>query len=80
VAQWLNSGGGQECANRKLLDSACKRCAEFHEIAAQSVLLTKLDMPEPVAEVIQSAMNFENASNRFQAALAELHVECRLNQ
>lgn len=80
VARWFKSDGGKECANRKLIESVCKRCAEFHEIAAQSVLLTKMDMPEPVAEVIQSAMDFESASNRFQTALAQLHIECRLNQ
>lgn len=80
VAQWSHGGSVKECANRKLLDTVCKRCAEFHAIAAQSVLLTKMDMPEPVTEVIQSAMDFENASNRFQTALAQLHIECRLNQ
>lgn len=80
VAQWSHGENVKECANCKLIDSVCKRCEEFHAIASQSVLLTKMDMPEPVAEVIQSAMDFENASNRFQAALAELHVECKLNQ
>jgi hypothetical protein len=80
VAQWAHSEIVKECANCKLIDSVCKRCEEFHAIAAQSVLDTKMDMPEPVAEVIQSAMNFESASNSFQTASAELHIECRLNQ
>ena len=80
VAQWLHGENGKECVNRRLLDSVCKRCEEFHELAAQSVLRTKMDMPEPVQEAVQSALEFESASNSFQTALAELHVECRYNQ
>jgi len=80
VALWSHGENVKECANCKLIDTVCKRCEEFHAIATQSVLLTTMDMPEPVADVIQSAMAFENASTRFQSALAELHIECRLNQ
>jgi hypothetical protein len=80
VAQWMHSEHVKECANKKLIESACKCCEEFHGIAAQSVLLTKRDMPEPASEIIQSALDFETASCRFQQALAELHVECKLNQ
>jgi hypothetical protein len=80
VAQWSHSENGKECANRKLLDSVCKRCEEFHELAAQLVLLTKMDLPEPVLEVVQSALKFGSASSSFQTELAELHVECWYNQ
>ena len=80
VAQWAHSENVKECGNHALIESACERCKGFHEIAAQSVLLTKMDVPEPVSEVLQSALDFENASSRFQMALADLHVECRLNQ
>lgn len=80
VAQWMHSESVKECANRKLIDAVCKRCEEFHEIAAQSVLLTKRDLPEPASDVLQSALDFRNASKRFQEALTALHLECRLNQ
>ena len=80
TAKWSYSENVKECANRKLIDSVCERCEEFHEIATQSVLLAKMDMPEPVSEVIQSVLDLENASSNFQTALAELYVECRLNQ
>ena len=80
VAQWMLSEIVRECANRKLIDAVCKRCEEFHEIAAQSVLLTIRDLPEPASDVLQSALDFRNASKRFQEALTELHLECRLNQ
>jgi hypothetical protein len=80
VAQWLHSENVKECGNRALIESACQRCEEFHQIAAQSVQLTKMDVPEPVSDVLQSALDFENASSRFQMALADLHIECRLNQ
>ncbi|MBI5890833.1 MAG: hypothetical protein HZB47_09170 [Nitrosomonadales bacterium] len=80
VAQWLHSENVKECANRKLLDSVCKRCEEFHERAAQSILRTKMDMTEPVSEVVQSTLDFESASSNFQTALAALHVECGYNQ
>ncbi len=80
VAQWMHSENVLECANRKLLKTVCLRCEDFHELAAQSVLITKMDTPEPISDVIQAARDFENASNRFQRALADLHVECRLNQ
>lgn len=80
VARWSHSEHVKECANRALIDSACKRCEEFHEIASQSVLLTQRDLPEPVSVVLQSALDFENASVKFQEALAKLYVECRLNQ
>jgi hypothetical protein len=80
VAQWSHSENVKECANRALIDSACKRCEEFQEIASQSVLLTKRDLPEPVSDVIKSALDFEKASKNFQAALAKLYVECGLNQ
>jgi len=80
VAQWKHSENFKECANRALIDTACKRCEEFHEIASQSVLLTKRDLPEPVSVVLQSALDFQNASKSYQLALAELYVECRLNQ
>jgi hypothetical protein len=80
VAQWSHSESVKECANRKLIDSVCKRCEEFQEIASQSVMLTKKDLPEPVLNVLQSALDFENASNKFQEALAKLYVECGYNQ
>ena len=80
VAQWMHSEQVKECANKKLIESACRCCEEFHDIATQSVLLTKRDMPEPASEIIQSALDFENASCRFQQALAALHMECRRNQ
>jgi hypothetical protein len=80
VAQWSHSGNVKECANRELIDSACKCCEEFHEIASQSVLLTERDQPEPVSVVLQSVLDFENASKDFQTALAKLYVECGHNQ
>jgi hypothetical protein len=80
VAQWAHSETVKECANRSLIESACKRCEEFQEIASQSVLLTKRDLPEPVSDVLKSTLDFENASKNFQAALAKLYVECGLNQ
>jgi hypothetical protein len=80
VAQWSHSESVQECANRTLIDSACMRCEEFQEIASQSVLLTKRDLPEPFSDAIKSALDFENASKSFQAALVKLYVECKLNQ
>ena len=80
VAQWLHGDSGKEYVNSEVRDSVCKRCEEFHEIAAQSVLRTKMDMPEQAAEVIQSVQEFENAAVSFQTALAELHIECRFNQ
>ncbi len=80
VIQWMYSEQVNECANKKLIESACKCCEEFHEIAAQSVLLTKMDMPEPFSEVIQSALDFEKASCKFQQAIVALHIECKLNQ
>ncbi len=80
VAQWMHSEIVRECANRKLIAAVCKCCEEFHKVAAQSVLLTKMDLPEPVSDVIQSARDFERASDNLKMALAELHVECRLNQ
>ena len=80
VAQWLHGENGKECVNRKLLDSVCRRCGEFQELAAQSVLRTRMDMPEPVLEAVQSVWKFDRASNAFQTALAELHVECWYNQ
>ncbi len=80
VAQWVHSEYVKECANRALIDSACQRCEEFHEIASQSVLLTQRDLPEPVSDVLKSALDFESASRNFQAALAKLYVECGYNQ
>lgn len=80
VAQWSHSENVRECTNRALIDSVCKRCEAFHEIATQSVLLTERNLPEPVSVVLQSALDFENASVEFQKALAKLYVECRLNQ
>lgn len=80
VAQWLHGESAKECGNHALIESVCERCEEFHAVAAQSVQLTKMDVPEPVADVLQSAQDFENASSRFQTALADLHIECRLNQ
>ena len=80
VAKWLHSEHGKECDSCKLPDSVCKRCEEFHEIAAQLVLLTKMGMPLPALEVVKSVLNFASASSRFQSALAELHVECRCKQ
>jgi hypothetical protein len=80
VARWSHSENVKECVNRKLIDSVCKRCEEFQEIASQSVLLTKRDLPEPVSDVLQSALDFQNASKNFQKALADLYVECGCNQ
>ncbi|MBU0621657.1 MAG: hypothetical protein KJ795_07405 [Gammaproteobacteria bacterium] len=80
VSQWLSSESGKEFVNRKMLDSVCKRCERFMEIAAQSVLLTKMDRPEPVRDVLQSTLDFESASKSFQSGLAELLVECGYNQ
>lgn len=80
VARWLHSENGKEFANCKLLDSVCRRCEEFHELAAESVLRTKMGIPEPVLEVVQSVWKIDRASNAFQTALAELHVECWYNQ
>lgn len=80
MAQWSHSENVNECANRALIDLACKRCEEFHELASQSVMLTQRDLPEPVSLVLQSARDFENASAKFQEALAKLYVECKLNQ
>lgn len=80
VAQWMHSENVKECGNHALIESACERCEEFQAVAAQSVQLTKMDVPEPVADVLQSALDFENASSNFQMALADLHIECRLNQ
>ena len=80
VAQWMHSETVKECANPGLIESACERCREFHEIASQSVMLTERDQPEPVADVLQSALDFQNASKGFQNALAALHIVCKLNQ
>lgn len=80
LAQWLSKESGEECANFELIDATCNRCEEFHEIASQSVMLTKRDLPEPIQDVLQSARDFDDASSRFQEALAELHIECKLNQ
>lgn len=80
VARWSHSENVKECANRKLIDVVCKRCEEFQEIASQSVLLTKRDLPEPVSDVLQSALDFQNASKSFQTALADLYIECGCNQ
>lgn len=80
VSQWLSKESGEECANFKLIDTTCKRCEEFHAVAAQAVLRTEMDLPEPIQDVLQAAQDFENASSLFQAALAELHIECKLNQ
>jgi hypothetical protein len=80
VAKWSHSDSVKECADQSLIDSACKCCEDFHEIASQSVLLTKRDLPEPVSVVLQSALDFENTSAKFQEALAKLYVECKLNQ
>ena len=80
VACWLHSESGKGSVNRKLLDSVCRCCEQFQEIAAQAVLLTKRDLPEPVSIVLQSALDFEHASVKFQEALAELHIECGFNQ
>lgn len=80
VAQWLHSESVKECGNHALIESVCERCEEFQAVAAQSVQLTKMDVPEPVSDVLQSAQEFEDASSRFQSALADLHIECRLNQ
>lgn len=80
VAQWMHSETVKECANRKLIEAACERCKDFHAIASQSVLLTKRDLPEPATQVLQSALDFQNASKDFQTALADLYVECKLNQ
>lgn len=80
VARWSHSENVKECTNRKLIDSVCKRCEEFQEIASQSVLLTIRNLPEPVMDVMQSALDFNNASKSFQEALAKLYVECGCNQ
>jgi hypothetical protein len=80
VAQWLRGESGRECANHDLIVAACKRCEEFNEVAAQSVMRTQMDLPEPVRDVLQAALDFENTSSRFQKALADLHLECTLNQ
>ena len=80
VSQWLGSESGKEFVNRKLLDSVCKRCESFLEIASQSVVLTNMNRPGPMSDVLQSTLDFENASHRFQSALAELLVECGYNQ
>lgn len=80
LAQWLHAENGDTCINRQLIDAACKCCQEFQEMAAQLVLLTRIGKPEPVLSVVQSFVRFDGASSCFQAALAELHVECRYNQ
>lgn len=80
IARWMHGEDVKECANKKLIESVCERCHEFHELATQSVLFTTMDVSEPVADVIQSAIDLENASNCFQRALADLHIECKLNQ
>jgi hypothetical protein len=80
VARWMHSEMIKECANSKLIESVCERCKEFHEIASQSVVHVQRNQPEPVSIVLQSALDLQRASKSFQQALAELHVECRLNQ
>lgn len=80
VAQWSQSENVKECANKALIEKACLCCEEFHEIASQSVLLTQRDLPEPMSAVLQSILDFECSSSKFQEALSELYVECQLNQ
>lgn len=80
LAQWLHSENGEAGINRELINTACKCCHDFQEMAAQLVLLTRLGKPEPVMSVVQSLLKFDKASSCFQAALAELDVECRYNQ
>jgi uncharacterized protein (UPF0276 family) len=62
--------------NRELLDAVCKRCHEFQEEAAQSLLLENMCKHEEISSVAQSFQKLDSASKRFQTALADLHVEC----
>jgi hypothetical protein len=76
VAQWLHGDNKQCCLNRQLLDTVCKRCHEFQEEAAQSLLFASMGKPVEISTDAQSFHKLDSASKLFQTALADLHVEC----
>ena len=74
VCKWLHDEGSKYCADVALLDDLHESCFEFHEAATQAILLVDLGKQEAAMRIIRGSRYFKDASDRFQANLAKLHL------
>ncbi len=74
LGKWLHGEDGNGCKDIGLLDSLSKSCEEFHEAAAQAVLLADMGRSEMARAVLEDGRLFNAASVAYQQNLARLHV------
>lgn len=74
VGQWLHSEDGKICKDVGLLDSLFKSCEEFHEAAAQAVMLADMGKSEMAKAALEAGQLFNAASAAYQQNLAKLHI------
>jgi len=74
LGKWLHSEGGKHCKDIGLLDSLSMSCEEFHEAAAQAVLLADMGETEQAIAALQDGQKYADASEKFQEHLATLHI------
>jgi hypothetical protein len=74
LGKWLHGEGGDKCRDIGLLDSLSKSCEEFHEAAAQAVLLADMGRAEMAKAVLEDGRSFNAASVAYQQGLAKLHI------
>ncbi len=62
IAKWMHGEGGKPCIDIDCCNSLCKNCEEFHENAAQAILLTSMGDAEAARDSMVLA---KEASDRY---------------
>ncbi len=74
LGKWVRSEGTKQCPDVGLLDALCRSCEEFHEAAAQAILLTYMGETEMAKAALQDGQMFCLASEKLQDNLARFHI------
>ena len=73
VGKWLHSEGGKH-ADVALLNALHDSCFEFYEAASQALMLVEMGKRDEAIRLIRGSKYFKDASDRYQANLAKLHL------
>lgn len=77
LGKWLHSEDGILIKDASLHDSlsrCCKSCEEFHQAAADAVLLADMGESKSAKATLETGQLFNAASAAFQQDLADLHT------
>jgi hypothetical protein len=74
LGKWIRSSGPKQRPDVGLLDALCRSCEEFHEAAAQAILLANMGETELAKAVLQDGSTFSVASEELQENMARFHI------